>query len=425
MKKLMVVDDEFIVRVGIRSIADWENYGYTMAADASNGEEALEKIARCRPDIVLTDLKMENMDGFELIRRCAVEFPEIQFIVLSSHNDFEDVRKAMKLGAKDYLFKPTLDRDELLRVLGEVSARREAPDPAAAGTAALDTVIRENLQAIRFNLLRKWVNQSNNIDNIDDILSQYHTLAPKTDLYKPFVILYLSIDDFEKQYLHGDTQFLKSSMENTIYQILNQEKAEVFNYEKGDMAVFINISGDGVNQSGLEELFLKIREYLRRYTGLDVSGVISPEAGIGKVPEIIRNCENTLALRTGRAALLPYSHGQRNEIARAREFIIRHIGERLGVGDIAAAAGMSESYFSRLFKKETGLNVVDYITRRKMERAAELLGNPVTKVADVAGQIGIDNPNYFSVIFKRVMGLSPQEYREKIKSGSRGQLLMP
>jgi two-component system response regulator YesN len=65
MKKIMIVDDEVIVRIGIRSIVNWEEHGYTVSADASSGEEALEKILRCRPDIILTDLVMQNMDGFE------------------------------------------------------------------------------------------------------------------------------------------------------------------------------------------------------------------------------------------------------------------------------------------------------------------------------------------------------------------------
>ena len=70
MKKLMIVDDEFLVRLGIASLMTWENYGYTIAAEASNGKEALEKIEGVPPDIVLTDLMMSPGDGFELIETC-------------------------------------------------------------------------------------------------------------------------------------------------------------------------------------------------------------------------------------------------------------------------------------------------------------------------------------------------------------------
>ena len=410
MKKLLVVDDEFIVRVGIRSIINWEDYGYTFVGDASDGEEALEKIAFCHPDIVLTDLRMENMDGFELIRRCSIEFPEIVFIVLSSHNEFEDVRKAMKLGAKDYLFKPTLNREELLKALKDTETQE-------VRKGSLDTVIRDNLQAIRLNLLRKWVNDQSG--SADDVCSQLRTLAPAVDFSEPFIILYVSVDEFEKQNIHGDTQFLKSSMENTICQICSST-AEIFNYEKGDMVIFMNNDPDRENSAGTEELFANIREYCRRYIGLDVSGTISPQTNIAQAPSVIRICEDTLNQRTGRAKLLPYNGGQRNEIAEAREYIAKHIGEQISVQDIAAAACISESYFSHLFKKETGRSVVDYINRQKVEKAAALLENPRVKVAEAAAQVGLDNANYFSVIFKKVTGLSPLEYREKIKSAQKG-----
>ena len=122
MKKLMIVDDEFLVRLGIASLMTWENYGYTIAAEASNGKEAMEKIEGVSPDIVLTDLMMSPGDGFELIETCLKKYPEMKFIVLSNYNDFDNVRKAMKLGASDYVFKLTLKAEELLQILNEVSA---------------------------------------------------------------------------------------------------------------------------------------------------------------------------------------------------------------------------------------------------------------------------------------------------------------
>ena len=114
MKKVMIVDDEVLVRVGIKSMLMWEQYGYTIVCDASDGEEAWEKIENYKPDIVLTDLKMEPGDGFWLIKKCQKVYPNIRFIVLSNYNDFDNVRRAMKLGASDYIFKLTVKAEELL-----------------------------------------------------------------------------------------------------------------------------------------------------------------------------------------------------------------------------------------------------------------------------------------------------------------------
>jgi AraC-like DNA-binding protein len=191
---------------------------------------------------------------------------------------------------------------------------------------------------------------------------------------------------------------------------------EVFNYEKGDMLVFFNISSDAYEYNNLKDEFSKIREYIKRYLGLDISGTLSPViTDIKDLPEIIKICGDTLRQRTAAAELVPYNGGQRNEIALAKDYVSKHLGEKIGVQEIAALVGMSESYFSHLFKKETGANFVDYVNRIKMEMAAKLLENSRLKVADVAERLGLDNSNYFSVLFKKVMGSSPQDFRGKIK----------
>ncbi|MDR2785044.1 MAG: response regulator [Treponema sp.] len=414
MKKIMIVDDEVIVRLGIRSIVNWEEHGYTVSADASNGEEAMEKIIRRRPDIVLTDLVMPNMDGFELIRRCKDLYPDIRFVVLSSYNDFESVRKAMKLGVKDYIFKLTASLEEMIKTLDDVSCG------IAACPGPMDKVVRENIQALKYSFLSRWINRS--APDMEDTASQFAALAPEADLSKPFVILYLSIDDFEKHTMAGDfkdLQTVKTSLENVVREIFNQ-KAAAFNYKKGDMVVFIALEeGRSGRQVPYEEEFFKIREYCKRYLGFTVSGTFGPMiANFENTPEVIRNCEDTMDQRTGAVELWPYGEGRRNEIARAKEYIRGHFMEKLTIRDIASSVGMSESYFSHVFKKETGSNVVDYINRNKIEKAAELLENHNLRIADVAAGIGLENPNYFSVLFKKLKGCTPQEYRLKCgKSG--------
>ena len=120
MRKVLVVDDEFLVRVGIKSFLNWEENGYTIIGEAADGRQALEIMEREAPDVVLTDLKMDGMDGFELIQVSRKRFPAVQFVVLSSFEDGENVKRAMKLGAADYIFKLTSKPEELLRILNEL-----------------------------------------------------------------------------------------------------------------------------------------------------------------------------------------------------------------------------------------------------------------------------------------------------------------
>jgi AraC-like DNA-binding protein len=215
-------------------------------------------------------------------------------------------------------------------------------------------------------------------------------------------------------------------MENTIYEILSAPRnfrrkdisAEVFSMDEGDIVIFINTDeGEAIDgDSFYIELFYKIQEYCKRYLGIEVSATISPIlTGIKDLRKTLDICGNTLNQRTSAAIFLPYNGGQRNEIAIIKNFLSSHIGEKFGVQEAASLVCMSENYFSHFFKKETGISFIDYVNHFRMEKAVELLEKSNQKIIAVAGQVGIDNPNYFSVLFKKIMGCSPQEFREKLK----------
>jgi len=121
MLKVMLVDDEILVRLGIKSVFNWEIHGFRYVGDAADGHEALRLIASETPDIVLTDILMPNMNGLELIEAIKRQFPHIRILVLSSHDQYDYVRSAMKLGAHDYVLKGSLQPEKLLQVLSEVA----------------------------------------------------------------------------------------------------------------------------------------------------------------------------------------------------------------------------------------------------------------------------------------------------------------
>lgn len=106
MIRLMIVDDERFVRTGIIRETDWELIGCEVVAEAKNGIEALEKAREARPDLVISDIKMPGMDGLELAERLVEAYPDIKLIFLTAYSDFEYVRKALRIGASDYLLKP-------------------------------------------------------------------------------------------------------------------------------------------------------------------------------------------------------------------------------------------------------------------------------------------------------------------------------
>lgn len=117
MYKVLVVDDEMLVRQGIKHILNWEQYGFQIVGEASNGKEALGLIESLHPHIVLTDIVMPVMDGEELTRMIKQRWPEIEVIILSSFSEFDYVRSTFQSGVSDYILKPHLETGKLLETL--------------------------------------------------------------------------------------------------------------------------------------------------------------------------------------------------------------------------------------------------------------------------------------------------------------------
>ncbi|WP_026892158.1 response regulator transcription factor [Lacrimispora aerotolerans] len=122
MLRLMIVDDEQIIREALSQMIDYEALGYQLIATAKNGMEAYDIICDEYPDVVITDIRMPILNGLDLIDRSIKSDSKITFILLSGYNDFEYAKQAMKYGVRYYLLKPT-DKNELIDSL--VSVRKE------------------------------------------------------------------------------------------------------------------------------------------------------------------------------------------------------------------------------------------------------------------------------------------------------------
>lgn len=124
MLKIFLVEDEFVVRQGIKNKIDWEANGYEFCGEASDGELAFPMIQKLKPDIVITDIRMPFMDGLELSRLIKKELPFIEIIILSGHEEFEYAKEAIKIGVAEYLLKP-INGEELLKEVNALAVKIE------------------------------------------------------------------------------------------------------------------------------------------------------------------------------------------------------------------------------------------------------------------------------------------------------------
>ncbi|OAB32967.1 response regulator transcription factor [Paenibacillus glacialis] len=154
MIKLMIVDDESIIRKGIRTSIDWWALNVEIVGEARNGTQALELVEQLMPDIVVTDIRMPHMDGLKLAEQLKEQFAHIKIIILSGYDDFNYARQALKIGVSEYLMKPVGAEEltELISKLGNDITQEKLQNEKEQNNHFL---MRENFPYIQ----RKWLNR--------------------------------------------------------------------------------------------------------------------------------------------------------------------------------------------------------------------------------------------------------------------------
>lgn len=143
MYKVLIADDERLIRITLKNMIDWHAQDCEVIATAKDGEEAMKLYTMYQPEIVITDLKMPGMDGIELITKIKEINKTTQVIALSNYSDFEYVRDAMKAGAFDYLLKVTLEKEDLEKIITQVK------ESCVASTATVDEEAKSAVQALQ------------------------------------------------------------------------------------------------------------------------------------------------------------------------------------------------------------------------------------------------------------------------------------
>ncbi|MDO4549588.1 MAG: response regulator, partial [Clostridia bacterium] len=275
MKRVMIVDDEFLVRIGVRSMLDWEAHGYEIVAEATSGQDAIAKIPCARPQIILTDLVMEPMDGLELLEFCAQQYPDIRIVVLSNYNDFEKVKQAMKLGARDFFFKLTADPSELLRALDCISLEINR---RGINAREAEQLISRNAGAIRKRLVRVMLEGA--YASEDEVLRELELTNVECDLREPYRVMLLKIADAS---VAGDPGTPKGMLVSTLESMAREHfasglRAQIFRLEDERLAVVVN-TGHGNQSRDFEAMAARRFESLdglaMRYMGLNVLGALS------------------------------------------------------------------------------------------------------------------------------------------------------
>ena len=194
MYSILIIDDEPIVKIALRSILPWEEHGFSICGTASNGLEAMPLIEKHQPDVIITDLKMPEMDGLELIRTLKEKNYPGEILVLSNYEDFDSVRSALLLGAADYLLKIKISPDTLLACLNKTTEKLHEKADRKISVPA------ETVSENRTRLLLSFFEGESS-------LSSFTAQNASTDLrfmQEPCAVCYVTFEKFlsEENYMH-------------------------------------------------------------------------------------------------------------------------------------------------------------------------------------------------------------------------------
>ena len=129
MMRVLVVEDEEMIRKGIVLATDWQSLGCVVVGEAANGEEGIAQAEKCRPSLIITDLKMPKMDGLEMIAKLREAGCDAYIIILTAYDSFTYAQTALRLGAVDFLLKPFHDGDlenAVLALQKKLSSRKRS-----------------------------------------------------------------------------------------------------------------------------------------------------------------------------------------------------------------------------------------------------------------------------------------------------------
>lgn len=534
MYKMMIVDDELLMRVGIRSMLDWEEHGFQVVGEAGNGKEGLEVALATSPDLIITDIKMPVMDGLQFIREISSSLKTCKYVILSNFDEFQYVKEALKLGAADYLIKSEITSPSLIELLTSIRKKLQAERES-----------RGNLPIITYDYSLSWSHLKESFfkDLISGFINEQDTSAKVDKLHirvksAELAVIKFKVNHFEevkKKYLEKDEKLLRFSILNILEEVIPSKwDKEVVIESSSEYLIIINtLKGSSSVRTDIEKLCGKIFTAMKDFMNLPLTAGVSTimpgfkfikaayqEADIALRNRFFTSAEKILfyedvakepprqavnmlltprqeddfvtvwvskdekkaetflaeirseleelwvdedSIRDKYILLMEMMHGhlsmatkrprptftekspyetvlkgeswedidrsmlayikyyfevesrskhERTYTDSAVEIINKYYAEDISLQSVASQINVNPSYLSRTFKLEKGENFTSYLTSVRIERAKAYLKGGKLRVYEVADKVGYHNYTYFSKIFKKIVGVTPEEYRE-------------
>lgn len=533
--RIMIVDDEEEIRLGIIKKIDWEANGFVVVGDAENGQDALEKAEKLQPDVIMTDIKMPFMDGLELGKKLVEIMPSTKIIVFSGCDDFEYAHKAIKINVIEYVLKP-INSIELIEVLKRLKVQLDREYDEKRNLEILYKHYVESLPVIREQFLvgaiegrisgNQWIEQSEKLGI--DFKAKYlsvalihadGTLISKEEtnnisIQKESALISISAKKIVDENMQNYCDFISFPYSDMVIVIGNfEEKEDILLFIKGinevckiyerimgltisagvgyaynnpseirfsyraaqsaleyrfilgtGKAIYIDdvepdnsiqlqfdeqeeqlmlnaikISSEEEIEMIIDKLFSKIEDLLLPFNkyriylmeimtsllklvqsyNLDISEIFGENFNCYSYLDSFDSIHEakkwfvTKAIKVNVYIKRERINSSMLLVEKAKQYIRENYSDYdLSVEKLCSKLHVSPTYFSTIFKRETEMNFVNFLTTVRLEQAVKLLNTTDDKTYIIADKVGYPEANYFSYVFKRKFGVSPSKYRK-------------
>lgn len=401
MFKLLIVDDEPMICEGLAAYAQrfWKK-SLEWVHTAPDGETAWKSIQENAPDLLITDIRMPHGSGIELLERIRGQELDIKAIVLSGYSDFEYVRDMARLGIENYLLKP-VNEEELVSTVNNTLQKIEKEH-------GMRMQARLNEDLIRENIINRWLYGAIGENELVD-RAEFLGLDLEAEEYLPCCIRLLGTEE------ERGTQLL-FQIYTICRELLKAEECYFSRNYNGDViAVFCAPRGEASGRAA--SALNRCLDQIRAQTGQKAYVLLGNSVpDYWKVSESFRNAiANGVHIdRIRTAEEKEDEDGNASPFSlRLAQYVLEHYREELSLKSLAQHFHGNAAYIGQVFRRDMHKSFSDYLRDVRLEKAKELLVSGNASAKEIGERVGFSNTTYFSTVFKKETGLSPDRYRKE------------
>ena len=416
MITMIVVDDEYYLRLGIKEITDWNEIGVELVGDAGNGEDGLKLALELEPDIILMDIRMPILNGLELMGKLKEHKLKSAVIVLSGFNDFEYAQVAINHGALAYLLKP-IDKQQLVETVAKVVETIKIQK----STKNYYEKLKGELSSITNQFLKDLL--AGKITASQEITERIQFLGVPMEV-KNNLVVYIKYDDFEiyrQQFDENELAGMKAWIDECVskYLLLSSKfMGLMIEIQEEELCIVLHPSDAGLDMiREVEECCHRFtREVQKKYSLTFSIGISTLCAEIEQIHGAYEDAVNAAGYK-----FLPGSSSvsyqgdvegkeYRQEIKEVIKYIKNNYYKDITVESASRKLYISPSYLMHMMKNELGKTFNDCLTDCRIDAAKELLKDPDKKIYEISKSVGYNDVKYFTKVFKKMTGVNPSDY---------------